>query len=656
MYGWAGTILRVDLTNHEVVKQPLDSDFAIKWLGGEGFGAKLLWDEVGPEVEDGLDPGNLLMFTSGPLSGTLAPSSGRLEIVTKSPITNIFGDSNSGGFFTPEFKQAGYDMIVIKGKADKPVYLWIDDEQVEIKDARHLWGKTVPETDKMIKEELGDANIQVSCIGPAGENLVRFAILMNNLDRAPAWSGCGAVAGSKNLKAVAVRGTRGVKIARPNEFMNSCRQAMKKVSSLSTIPVMRQMGTMFLIRTMYIMGVAQLHNYNITQCPESHLEQICGEKWARDYVVGKKSCYCCPIHCGHICVIRKGPYAGLRGGGYEYGAMTGWVYDYGSPNLEFAMAATQYCNDNGIDSSEPAYIIAWATDCFKRGILTQKDTDGLVLDWANEEVALELLRKMTYREGVGDLFAEGLHRAAKRVGRGSEYYAQTIKGRFNQENASRAFYGKVLESVTSTRGADHLKGYPIVEGRGIPPELIQKLWGDSRAGDGLSHEGKAPMVTYYRHICTLCDALGTCKFSSIWFAGLEGLSEDDYASMTSAATGIELTAQDLMRIAERIYTLEYAYNARLGMSRKDDTLPEMYFKKPFNAGPLKGHIIKKENFDKMLDEYYQYWGYDIKTGIPTRETLERLDLKDVADELEKGGLLPTETKKLAKNDRDKLTE
>ncbi len=218
MYGWSGAILNIDLTKGVINKEPLTMDFAAKWLGGEGFGAKILWDEVGPEVKDALEPGNVIIYTTGPLTGTLAPSSGRLEIVTRSPLTNIFGDSNSGGHFAPEFKNAGYDAIVIKGKAQKPVYVWIDDEVVEIRDASRLWGKTVSETDRSIKDELGDQNIQISCIGPAGEHLVKFAILMNNLDRAPGWTGSGAVAGSKNLKAVAVRGTKGVRVARPAEF------------------------------------------------------------------------------------------------------------------------------------------------------------------------------------------------------------------------------------------------------------------------------------------------------------------------------------------------------------------------------------------------------------------------------------------------------
>lgn len=636
MYAWAGTILRVNLTNHEVVRDPLKADFARKWLGGEGFGAKLLWDEVGPEVEDGLDPRNVLVYASGPLTSTLAPGCGRLEIVTKSPITGIFGDSNCGGHFAPEFKQAGYDAIVIEGRADKPVYLWIDNDHVEIRDAVRLWGKTVPETDELIKEELGDKNIQVSCIGPAGENLVRFAILVNNLVRAPGWTGCGAVAGSKNLKAVAVRGTKGVRIARPDEFEQACWEARQKLLKLASLPTSRLMGTMYLIAMMQMRGWSHVQNFNITTCP--HFEQVRGEKWAEEFVVKTLGCHGCEVHCSHFCVIKEGPYAGHMGEGYEYGSIGAYVFWYGSPSLPFAMAASKYCNDYGLDASEPGMLLAWATDCFKRGILTEKDTDGLVLDWGDERVALEVLKRITHRQGFGNLLAEGLSRAASKLGRGSQAYAHTIKGRASYESPSRGSYGRALSAATSTRGADHLKGYPTIEGR-ASPEMAKNLFGDARATDGRSPEAKAAMAADNRLICTITDIMGTCKFSSRWLQPFDGLTEADYARMTAAATGLDLTAEELMTVARRVYTLEHAYNVRLGLNRKDDTLPEIFFEQPFNAGPLKGFVYNKQDFDRMLDEHYQHWGWDVQTGIPTRKTLEVLGMKDVADELEMRGYL-----------------
>ncbi len=640
MYSWSGAILDINLTTGQILKKPLSPDYARKWLGGEGFGAKMLWDNVGPEVADALDEGNVIIYATGPLTGTFAPSAGRLEVITKSALTNGFGDSNSGGHFAPELKRAGYDALIIRGKAPRPVYIFIDNARVEIRDASHLWGKLVSETDKKLKEEIGDPEIQVSCIGPGGEHLVRFAILVNNLVRAPGWAGCGAVAGSKNLKAVVVRGTGEIRIASPGEFQQACQETQEKVLKLALLPTMRKMGTMFLIRGQYLRGVGQIQNYGITQCDESHMEKVAAENWVKNNVTGNVGCHGCAMHCTHYSVIREGPYAGLSAEGFEYGAITGFIYSYGSSSLPFGMEAVRQCNEYGLDASQPGYLMAWATDCFKRGLLTAEEADGLVLDWGNEKMGLEMLRRMAHREGfLGNLLAEGLGAAAVKLGKGSEYYAQTIKGKFSQENSTRSSYGRALATSTSTRGADHLKGWPNFEDQGVPSDIALRWFGDARAGDGKSHHGKTRMNTYYRHICTLMDSLGTCKFPSRWMCPTDGLDEHDYARLLAAATGVDFTIDELLETARRIYTLEVCFNVRLGFSRKDDTIPEMYFKEPFNAGPHKGHILKKENFDKMLDDYYRHWGFDLATGIPTRETLEALGLRDVAADLARRGLL-----------------
>lgn len=635
MYGWMGTILRIDLTTGEIRKEPLEPAFARKWLGGEGFGAKYLWDEVGPEVEDGLDPRNLLMFTTGPLTGTIAPNAGRLEVVTKSPITNIFGDANAGGHFAPELKSAGYDLLIIKGKAARPVYIWIDDDKVEIRDAKHLWGKTVPETDAAIKQEHGDHGIQISCIGPAGENLVRFAILINNLSRAPGWTGCGAVAGSKRLKAIAVRGTKGVKIARPAEFEAACFEARKRVLELQSLPVMRKMGTMMLIRNMFMGGYLHKHNYGVTQISEDEMEMINGDRFADDYVTKSLGCYGCAMHCSHYCVVKDGPYAGTQGEGYEYGSLDGYILWGGSLNLAYGIACSKFCNDYGLDTTEPGELIAWATDCFQRGIIDTGDTGGLELKWGDEQMGMKLMKMITNREGFGDVLAEGMWRAAQKIGKGSEYYAPTIKHKQSQEKPTRASYACALLSATSTRGADHLKGFPSFERRHLSPEMGQKVWNNPNVVNPRSPVGKVPMAVYYRLMCTLGDVLGVCKFVGRWFNPLDGLNEKEWAGMTSLATGLDLSAEETLTVCRRTYTVEQAYNRRLGIRRKDDTIPAMFFKEPFNTGPLTGHVLKEADFQKMLDEYYAYWGWDDE-GIPTRKALEALGLPEVADRMEEG--------------------
>ncbi|MBM2832189.1 MAG: Aldehyde ferredoxin oxidoreductase [Dehalococcoidia bacterium] len=631
-YGWAGTLLWVDLTQGRITRQPLDEDFALKWLGGEGFGARLLWERVGPEVKDGLDPENILVFAAGPLISTLAPSSGRLEIITKSALTGIFGDSNSGGHFAPELKQAGYDALIVTGRAERPVYIWIDDEEVEIRDAAHLWGRTVPETDDILRKELAGDDIQVACIGPGGENLVRYAAILNNRTRAAGWGGAGAVAGSKKLKAIAVRGTRGVRVARPAQFEQACWAAHRKLlTDVRLLETRRRMGTMHLMRMYHFGGYSAMRNCTISQAPDEFVEKVSGEKWADEYIVGTMGCHGCLQHCSHFAVVKNGPYKGLASEGFEFACLGPYLYSYGSDNLAFAFAAAKYCNEQGLDTTAPAGAISWATDCFQRGILTEKDTDGLVLNWGDEAVALELLRKITHREGFGDLLAEGVEKAARAVGRGSERYAQTIKGRYCYEFNAHTNYGCAIAAATSTRGCDHLKGWPQFEFSAPPPEVSQRRWGYPTTGDRRSHKGKAPMTVEGQRLHTLVDILGTCKFNGA--IGLHGLNEEDYARMLSPLIGVDLSGKDLFHIADRVWNQEQAFNIRQGLGRKDDTIPEMYMKEPLNAGPLKGTVIEKEKFEMMLDDYYQLRGWDVSTGFPTRETLESLDLKDVADEL-----------------------
>jgi aldehyde:ferredoxin oxidoreductase len=456
---------------------------------------------------------------------------------------------------------------------------------------------------------------------------------MNNNVRAAGWTGAGAVAGSKNLKAVAVRGTKGVRIAHPQEFEKACWEAREKVKQHPLYKTLRYMGTMYLMRQMYLGGYVPLRNYSITGCSPEEFEQVCGETWAEDFVVQALGCHGCIVQCGHYAVVRNGKYRGTATDGLEFSALGAFTYWYGSTNLAFAIEAAKFCNENGLDVTEPAMLLAWATDCFKQGLLTTEDTDGLELDWGNEEVALEILRKITRREGIGDLLAEGLAMAARKVGRGTEYYAQTIKGRPSLEAGVRATMGTAIASATSTRGADHLKGWPHFEYAALPPERSVKVWGHPKTGDGRSPEGKAPMTTYGQSLYTIVDSVGTCKFHSR--ISLNGLREEDFARLLSAATGLDISAQEVMQAADRIYTLERAYNCLLGMGRKDDTLPEMYFREPFNAGPWKGqHIVQRKDLDKMLDDYYRHRGWDVETGVPTREKLEELGLQDVADRLE----------------------
>ncbi|MBM2832660.1 MAG: aldehyde:ferredoxin oxidoreductase [Dehalococcoidia bacterium] len=635
-YGWAGTILDVDLNNRRVTKKPLDEVFALKWLGGEGFGARFLWENVGPEIEDGLDPRNVLIYAASPLTGTMTPGAGRLEIISKSPITGLFGDTNSGGHFAPELKQAGYDALIIRGKADKPVYIWIDDDRVEIRDAAHLWGRTIPETDRLLREEVKDENIQISCIGPAGEKLVRFAIMMNNIFRAPGWAGCGGVAGSKNLKAVAIRGTRGIRIARPAEFEKLAWQARQTVKDLKSYTTFRRMGTMYLMKAQYNRGVAMLRNFNESQCSDEYLEKVSGDHWAENYAVSTSGCHGCSLHCKHFATIRNGPYAGLATECSEFGTISPWTYWYGSGNVEFAMAAANYCNDYGMDATEAGMLMAWLADCMQRGVLTGKDASGLAVDWGDEKAALELMRLIVQREGIGDLLAEGLYRAARSFGPEAQKYAYTIKGKISVEGNPRGIYGCALATTTSTRGADHLKGWNWLEILSASPKMSERYFGSPHTSDSRTPLDKGKETIFVQHMCTLMDTVGACKHQS--HPPLDGATAEDYARLVSAATGHEMSGDDMMATAERIWNQEKAFNIRAGARRHDDSLPKRYYEVPINKGPLDGFQIEKEKFEAMLSEYYELRGWDPESGFPRRATLERLGLQDVGSELEKAHL------------------
>ncbi|MBM2832654.1 MAG: Aldehyde ferredoxin oxidoreductase [Dehalococcoidia bacterium] len=615
MYGWSGNILWVDLSKGVVERQPLDEGFALKWLGGEGFGAKILWDGATPQVADGLDERNLLIFSTGVLTGTLAPGSGRLEIVARSAVTGIFGDSNVGGHFAPALKHAGY----------------IDDDRVEIRDARHLWGRTVPETEEMLRRELGD-DIQIASIGPGGENLVRFAVIVSSPTRAAGWGGVGAVAGSKKLKAVAVRGTKGIRVARPAELQQACWETRLKAERTLSAQYRdrRKMGTMELMEPIARHGMGTFNNFSRSELSAAQLQEIAGEKFGQEFAVASLGCYACAQQCSHFAVIRDGPYKGIASEGFEFGSIGSFLSWYGSTSMAFAIAISKYCTDFGLDASEVAMLLAWLADCQQRGVMTPKDTDGMAVRWGEEGAALELLRRIAFRQGFGDMLAEGLGRAAKASGEEAAKYAYTIKGRISQEATGRGNYACALATATSTRGADHLKGWPIFR---ASPELSEKLWGHPQAGNPMSHEGKAAIVVSTQHLNTLQDLLGACKFYSR--PPIDGLDEEDYARMLSPLIGVDLTGADLMVVAERVWNQEKAFNALSGMTRKDDTLPPMFFDTPFPAGALKGFKMEKEKFERMLDEYYRARGWDVESSIPTRSTLERLGLGDVADELER---------------------
>ncbi|RJS89802.1 aldehyde ferredoxin oxidoreductase [Candidatus Bathyarchaeota archaeon] len=637
-YGWAGTILRVDLTKGKIRRQPLPKDLALNFIGGRGFNSKILYDEVDPNV-DAFSPENKLIFGTGPCTGTLVPCSGRWTVTAKSPSTEAFGDANAGGHWGAEMKWAGYDCIVFEGAAKEPVYLWIDDDHVELRDASHLWGLDTWETTDAIRKEHGDLEIKVACIGPAGENLIIPACVISDYTRGAGKCGMGAVMGSKRLKAIAIRGTKGVRVAHPEEFVDAVEEGIEilRTGDQWWFENFSKYGTPIFVMMFQTLGC--LPTYNWREGVFEGAKELSGETLLDKYVKKKRACHACVFHCSGYYVVEEGPYAGAMGEGIEYEATGGFGSKLGNADLASTCAAKTLCDKMGIDLINCTDTVGWAMECYEKGILTSKETDGLDMSWGNAEAILEAIRRMAYREGrFGELLAMGSYKASKVVGKGAERYSITIKGQQMGLVDPRVMWAWGLGFGTSTRGGDHLRTQPAGEYM-FTPEEMEKYIGTAKASDRYGWEGKGMLVAWYQNIRAVHDSLEMCKY---FFRGEPRLYVEFPPKVLTALTGFKWTYDHILRCGERIYNVEKAFNVKVGLGRKDDYLPERFYKEPYTKGPYKGAVMPKENYDKALDEYYRARGWDLKTSNPTRARLEELGLKYIADELEKMGRLGKE--------------
>jgi len=629
MYAWAGTILRVDLSSGQIEKEPLDENLRRNYIGGRGINSKILYDEVGPDV-GALDPENRLIYGTSPLVGTSCPSANRCTITAKSPYTDILGDGNVGGHFSPELKFAGYDHIVFQGRAEKPVYLWIDNDHVELRDAGHLWAKDTRETERMIKEDVGDSRIQISSIGQAGENLVNFACVMVNLYRAAGKTGMGAVMGSKNLKAVAVRGAKGVKVAKPEIFSKLSRNLVERIKKNPVYSNFSTYGTIaFEVATNEI-GFLNVKNYQ-RGGEYDKIKRLSHEAIAKKHYVKNMSCFNCPNHCSHLYRVKEGPYAGLVGGGFEYTNICTGGSNWDVSYVPALLKLDDLCDRFGLDTWTFGCVIAHAMDWYENGIITRKDTDGIDLKWGNHEAVIEMFHKIIKKEGFGALLANGSTKAAKEIGKGAEYYVSHSKGLPMAGDDVRPLKGYALCVATGTRGGDHLRGLVSSEFWG-DQELAEQVFGYKEAGIPTSYN-KARAAIIAQDMCTLADCLQICKWSTQWVGSEIGI--EDMRELFCAATGIDMNEENTFKVADRVWNLERAYLVREGITRKDDALEGKFGVEPVPNGPYKGEKIDKDKFKIMLDDYYERRGWDKETGTPTRERLESLGLKKVADELEK---------------------
>ena len=598
--GYMGKILRVNLTTGKTSEEPLNEEIARKFIGARGYGAKIIFDEVSHNT-DPLGSENKLIFATGPLTLTTAPTGGRYNVITKSPLNGVIAGSNSGGFFGPELKKAGYDMLIVEGKSEKPVYLWITDEKVEIKDASHLWGKDTHETTDTILSELGNKNIKVACIGPAGENLVKFACIINDKARAAGRTGVGAVMGSKMLKAVAVKGNKRAPIANPEKFKEVLKVTMDKIKTNAvTSQGLPTYGTMVLNHIINEHGLYPA--YNFQKVTYEDVDKVSGEKLKETYLVRNKACYECPIVCGRV---SKLPDMEEETEGPEY--ETSWAFsaDCGIDDLAAVIKANDQCNKMGLDTIATGATIACAMELYEKGFLKKEELGSAPeLKFGNTETILVYPELMAKRIGLGDKLAEGSHNFASKYGHPE--LSMSVKKQEMPAYDPRGAQGQALAYATSNRGGCHVRGYLI------SPEIL----GSPEKLDPFVVEGKGQWVKIFQDLTAVIDSEGLCLFTSF------ALGADDYAELLSAATGFYYTTDEVMKAGDRVWNLEKLWNLKIGLTKKDDYLPPRFLNEPLLDGAAKGQVVY---LDALLSDYYKLRGWNEK-GVPTEEKLKELGL------------------------------
>jgi aldehyde:ferredoxin oxidoreductase len=632
--GYAGKILRIDLSTGKVSTESTDKRARV-WLGGEGLNWSLMYDEVKPWTSP-FDPENRIIFGTGPLTGTLAPGSARLSVASKSVFSQGVGSANSDGFFAPELKFAGFDHIVVSGRAGKPVCIRINDDDVELRDAKSVWGKTTWETEDVIVEELRDKYAQLVSIGPAGENLVKSACIVANKNRAAARCGVGAVMGSKNLKAIAVSGTGSVEVADPEGFMKAVDEILAKMEQIEPLRRFKKYGThgMWLAKNK-ICGVP--YKYFQDSCaPSSQAEKLDPEFFQRIKIHGVG--YMCPFHCSQMYHVDEGPYAGLVTEGFELNTSSNFGGKLAIDEPTAIVQGHALCNQLGLDEDNVTGAVGWALYCLEKKILTKRDIGNMDLEWGNHEEIFELFRKIAYREGIGDVLAEGSKRAADILGVGREY-AMTVKGQDLYEE-TRLPTGWGLGACVAARGGGHTQGSPACEtASGVPQDVGEETFGIPTWNEPTSYEGKAKLVLYTERMQAIMNSLVQCIFFSSW-KDPRLSSFEDLARLYSTATGLRTTTKDLIKTADRIVNIEKAFNViQANLGRRDDHPPVRSFSEPIRSAPFKGFRLSRQKYGKMLSEYYKLHGWDPETGLQTRKSLEDLGLENVAHDLEKAGRL-----------------
>jgi aldehyde:ferredoxin oxidoreductase len=610
LHGYAGRILYVDLNTGKTRVEKLNMDYAKKYVGGIGLGMRLWLDNSKAGVEP-LSPENPLVLALGPISGTMFPTGGNGHaFVAKSPETFAIGEAVAHGTFGAEMKRAGYDAVILTGEAEKPTYLWIDDDSVQLLDASHLMGKSPSETEEAIKTDIGDYYIRVAAIGLAGEKLSRIACIINEKTRAAGRTGLGAVMGSKNLKAIAVRGTRDIVPAKPDEFMDMVQEFHERMKGPATQKY-RTLGTPENVLVHNALYCMPTRNYTNAHFEEA--DKVSGEVLNEKFVAKIIGCNSCAMRCEHEVVVPEGPYKGTMTR-MEYETLWAMGPYCGIGRLDTIIKGMELADYYGMDAISAGVIVGFAMDCYENGILTKKDLGGIEANFGSSEALIQLLELMGKREGIGDVLADGVRAAAKKIGKGADKLAQHIKGLEVTGYDLRCLKTAALGFAVSFRGADHNRhGAYAFDVKGKVDRLK-------------AEKGRGKMVRDMEDTYAVIDSLIICKFSrGTYYKGLA-----DMAKLYNLVTGIEMSGEEMKRCGERINTVARLINIREGLGRKDDTLPWKVMHLPIpDEGPVQGAVVTQEELDLLLDDYYTSRGWTLE-GVPTVAKLKELGMEGLA--------------------------
>lgn len=596
-YGYGGRVLRVNLSDRTFSVEWLDDAWIKPAIGGRAANTKRLYEELDPDC-DPLGEKNILILGIGPLTGSLLPASAYYTVTAKSPLTGILGDSAAGGQFAAEMKQTGFDQIIIKGKADRLIYLYVTESGVELFECPDLAGKTIAEITEAIRRDRCDYSVEVAAIGPAGENLVHYAAVVSSGNRVNGRTGMGAVFGSKNLKALAVRGAQSIEMADPLAFLEECRVIEETIRNHNEYQKRYQLGTTMLMTDLNGIGILPTNHFQEGRC--SYVDKISGQTLAKTYKLKNKACFNCNLHCSRYYVAES-----YEAEGPEFETLCSFTSRLGNSDLAFALEMNATLNQLGLDSISTAEVIGWIMECQEKGLLHPKDLEGLEITWGEVDKIRDIVKKIAYRQGIGDRLADGATKLSRSFSEAAQKLVMQVKGLDVICGDPRGIKGYGLTYAIASRGADHLRAEPYFELTNRTKEA-KKRFGTEKAAYRMEEEGKAALVTYSEKIAMLTDSLTMCKNIGLC---MDILNLENASRLLRAGTGIDYSPAELKKLLGQAVHTDYTLNQRFGVKKEDDTLPERFQKEPLNEGPTKGSTV---NIRKMVDEYYKLHDWDIE--------------------------------------------